>query len=137
MNVIVRTWAAAFTAGGQSQHTMKSMKNTLQQFKTRAATAASITTFLALGLSSGLAAEDVWTGLGQDAYWTTPANWRGSLTPSPGDSLVFTNVIGLLNTNNFTAATAFGNLTFATPSGAFALSGNSITLNGNLTDINR
>ena len=134
MNVIVRTWAAAFTAGGQSRHTIKPMKNTLNQFKTRAAAAASIAAFLALGVSSSLATEDVWTGLGQDAYWTTPANWRGSLTPTAGDSLVFTNVIGLLNTNNFAAATAFGNLTFATPSGAFGLSGNSITLNGNVTD---
>ncbi len=133
MNAIIPTLAAGVDLDVQPNSINKPMKTTLHQLKTQAAGAAFIATLLALGLSSSRA-DDIWTGLGQDAYWATPGNWLGGTGPSSGDSLVFTNVVGLNNTNNFPAATPFGNLKFATPSGAFALSGNQITLNGNITN---
>ncbi len=109
------------------------MKTLLHQLKTQAAGTACTALFFALGLA-GSRAQDVWTGAGQNANWQTPANWQAGTAPLPNDSLVFTNVNGLNNTNNYPATTAFGALTFATPAGAFSLNGNAFTLDGNLAD---
>jgi hypothetical protein len=109
------------------------MKTTQHRINIQTAGVSAVATLLlfAFGLASSRA-QDIWKGTGPNGYWTTPANWRGGIAPSPGDSLVFTNVNGLNNTNNFGAGTSFANLTFATPSGAFALAGNEVTLNGNI-----
>lgn len=130
------SYAATGVHGRSRQPDQKIMKTIPHQPQTRPAVfAATATLFLlAFGLTSGWG-QDIWKGTGPNGNWTTPANWRGGVAPSPGDSLVFTNVNGLNNTNNFLTGTSFGNLTFATPSGAFVLAGNQITLNGNIADL--
>ncbi len=129
MNAIIPTP----TAGVNPDSMIKPMKTILQQLKTRAAGAAIIALFFAVGLPAGRA-QDIWIGTGQNANWQTPPNWQAGTTPLPGDLLVFTGDLGLNNTNNFPAATSFGGLVFAAPAGAFSLNGNSITLNGNITN---
>jgi fibronectin-binding autotransporter adhesin len=133
MNAIIRMPTTGVSPDVEPNPMIKPMNITLHQLKTQAAGAALITMFFALGLDVGRA-QDTWTGAGQNANWLTPLNWQAGSTPLPGDSLVFTGVTGLNNTNNFPAATSFGGVTFATPAGAFILNGNSITLNGNLAD---
>src|SRR4051812_14062450 len=79
------------------------------------------------------AANDTWTGGGGDNFWNTPGNWGGT-PPSANDSLFFTGTTRLVNSNNITAGTAFGNISFTSPAGAFTLWGNSISLSGNITN---
>src|SRR4051812_11751527 len=74
---------------------------------------------------------DTWTGGGTSNVWNQAANWSGGV-PQTGDDLIFTNTIGLGNTNNL-AGRSFNSITFATPSGAFSLFGNQIGIN-TLTD---
>jgi autotransporter-associated beta strand protein len=109
------------------------MKRTLQRFKIRAVGTASIATLFVSGMLPSQA-QDVWTGNGSDANWQTPGNWQIGNPPLVGDSLVFTGVNGLNNTNNFLAGTAFGGLSFQASAGAFVINGKSITLNGNITN---
>src|ERR1044071_3197891 len=85
-----------------------------------------------LGSFASRAAESTWTGGGENNFWTTAGNWNS--LPSANDSLIFTGQTRLINSNTFAAATAFGNLNFSTPIGPFVLNGNSITLNGNITN---
>ena len=58
----------------------------------------------------------------------------GNAPPSANDSLFFTRTTRLNNTNNFTAGTTFNGITFNSPSGAFVLRGNPITLGGGITN---
>src|SRR5262245_47938719 len=50
----------------------------------------------------------VWTGLGADANWSTPANWAGAVAPQADDNLVF-GAGGLqhTNVNDFAGGTRF------------------------------
>src|SRR4051812_104029 len=53
-------------------------------------TRAAVLTSLLLGTTARVqAANDTWSGSGQDRFWKTPANWLGNLAPSAGDSLFF------------------------------------------------
>ncbi|HWC60755.1 MAG TPA: autotransporter-associated beta strand repeat-containing protein [Verrucomicrobiae bacterium] len=79
------------------------------------------------------AADRLWNGSGGDSKWKTPGNWNGGIAPAPGDSLFFAGTVSAVNTNDFTAGTAFGGLNFNGP-GSFALWGNSVALNGNITN---
>src|ERR1700744_2626487 len=79
------------------------------------------------------AADRLWNGGAGDSKWKTPGNWTGGVAPASGDSLFFAGTAGAVNTNDFTAGTAFGTLNFNGP-GSFALWGNSVTLNGNITN---
>src|SRR4051812_6656255 len=81
------------------------------------------------------AATDIWTGAGGNGnlFWLSTANWNPATIPQTGDQLVFTNTAGLNNSNNIPNGN-FNGITFATPSGAFALNGNSVTL-ANITDL--
>jgi autotransporter-associated beta strand protein len=133
MKVNFPTSDAAVSADELSKHTQKIMKTTPNRIITQAAGVAALATLFALGLASSRA-QDIWKGTGPDANWLTSGNWQGGTAPTPGDSLIFTNTIGLNNTNNFPSATTFNHLTFATPAGAFALAGNQVTLNGNITN---
>ena len=133
MKVTFPTSDAAVSADELSKHTQKIMKTTPNRIITQAAGVAALATLFALGLASSRA-QDIWKGTGPDANWLTSGNWQGGTAPTPGDSLIFTNTIGLNNTNNFPSATTFNHLTFATPAGAFALAGNQVTLNGNITN---
>src|ERR1700743_2559880 len=79
------------------------------------------------------AADRLWNGSAGDRKWKTAGNWAGGIAPVSGDSLFFAGTVGAVNTNDFTAGTAFGTLNFNGP-GSFALWGNSVTLNGNITN---
>ena len=75
-----------------------------------------------------------WSGGGAGANWDTGANWNGAV-PGAGSDLVFSGTNQLSSTNNLTAGTLFGSITFAnTKAGStgFTLNGNPITLGGNI-----
>jgi fibronectin-binding autotransporter adhesin len=80
------------------------------------------------------AAQVTWTGTAATMNWSEVTNWLGSATKpanSVTSSLVFAGATGLSSTNNLTSLT-LGALTFN--SSGFALSGNSATLGGNITN---
>ncbi|MBL9115326.1 MAG: cadherin domain-containing protein [Verrucomicrobiaceae bacterium] len=78
--------------------------------------------------------QQVWTGGGGDNNWTNAANWGGT-APIAGDALQFAGATRLGPTNDFAAETTFGGITFNSGAGAFTLTGNAITLGGNLTNV--
>jgi fibronectin-binding autotransporter adhesin len=80
---------------------------------------------------SSLSLDHVWTGEGNNNNWTTAANWGGA-TPQANDPLVFDGTARLNNTNDFAAGVSFSGMTFNAGAGAFTLSGNSITLTGDI-----
>lgn len=73
-----------------------------------------------------------WNGAGADDNWGTAANWGGT-APAAGNSLVFGGVTRLNTLNNLTADLNIAGITFAADAGEFVLSGNRITLGGNIT----
>jgi autotransporter-associated beta strand protein len=73
-----------------------------------------------------------WTGGGADDLWSLAGNWNG-LVPVPGDELVFAGTTRLTSVNDTPADTSFLGITFDESAGSFALSGNGITLGGDLT----
>jgi fibronectin-binding autotransporter adhesin len=80
------------------------------------------------------AAIKTWDGGGADDLWLTGANWNANTVPVAGDSLIFVNNARLNNTNNFAPGTGFSGIIFNSPAGAYVLSGNSISLDGNITN---
>ena len=78
----------------------------------------------------------IWDGGGGvDHNWTTAANWNPDAVPVAGDSLTFPAGPAQKAANNdFPAGTAFGSILFGTS--GYNLTGNSFTLNGNITDTN-
>src|SRR4051812_24795560 len=82
--------------------------------------------FATIPLTRG--ASHVWTGTGASNVWSLVDNWVGGI-PQSGNDVVFTNTVGLLNTNDLTGR-SFSSINFATPSGAFSLLGNSVTITG-------
>jgi len=75
-----------------------------------------------------------WTGGGSDDNWNTGANWAGGTAPVAGNSLGFGGTIRLTPFNNLTADTSFAGITFESGAGPFTLSGNRITLGGNVVN---
>ncbi len=61
-------------------------------------------------------------------------NWNPNGNPVAGDHLIFAGSTRTNNNNNYAAGTAFGNISFAGGAAAFTLGGNSITLNGSVTN---
>ena len=91
---------------------------------------------VALAMSPPLAARAAiytWNGCGADGNWNTPGNWAGDLQPSASDSLLFTGCVRTTNSNNI-ASGKFAGISYDTSAGAFLTTGNSLALNGNLTD---
>ncbi len=82
----------------------------------------------------GMAETRTWTGGGSDSNWSTPANWGGT-APVAGDTLFFGGTSRLTATNDFPEGTAFAGITFNSDAGAFAISGNRIALNGDITSL--
>ncbi|QDV68641.1 Serine-aspartate repeat-containing protein D precursor [Rosistilla carotiformis] len=69
----------------------------------------------------------VWDGGGDDAFWSTPANWTNNVAPVSGDQLEFpSGAARLANTNNFATGTAFDSIVFT--DAGYTLTGNSIGL---------
>jgi len=80
---------------------------------------------------SASAATKTWNGnAAPDAHWSVAANWNAAV--SGGDTLIFSGLTNLSAVNDFTPGTSFGGLTFDAGAGAFTLSGNQITLGGNI-----
>ena len=78
------------------------------------------------------AADKTWTGGGADALWNTPANWNAALVS--GDTLFFGGSTRPANSNDLAADTPFAGITFQPAAAAFTLSGERITLNGNIVN---
>jgi uncharacterized repeat protein (TIGR01451 family) len=73
-----------------------------------------------------------WTGLSTtSSKWSDPANWAGHVVPGSGDNLLFgPGASQLSNTDDLAAGTIFSSIAFS--SGGYTLSGNAVTLSGNL-----
>jgi autotransporter-associated beta strand protein len=81
------------------------------------------------------AASRIWNGgSATDNNALTAANWTTSVAPKVGDTLVFDGSTRLAPNNDLPADTILGGITFNSTAGAFTLSGNAITLSGNITD---
>ena len=83
------------------------------------------------------AATVTWDGGGTDNNWTTPANWSGDAAPAAGDTLAFSGGTRTAAANTYAADTVFAGLSLLNDytsgkTAAFTLSGNRITLGGNL-----
>jgi fibronectin-binding autotransporter adhesin len=86
-----------------------------------------------LVLPPAFAADKTWDRGGAVNNWTTPANWNLDTAPVAGDSLFFAGT-GTGNSNDFDAFTLFNGITFNSLASGFTLSGNAITLGGNITN---
>jgi autotransporter-associated beta strand protein len=78
------------------------------------------------------AADRTWSGA-SDNNWSTPANWGGA-APAAGDALFFAGTTRLTNTNDLPAGTAFSGIAYSAGAGAFTLSGNALSLDGNISN---
>ncbi len=77
----------------------------------------------------------IWNGgSATDSNSLTAANWSTSVAPKVGDTLVFDGTTRLTPNNNLPVDTILGGITFNNTAGAFTLSGNAITLSGNIAD---
>ncbi len=108
------------------------MKRTLYFLRSPLAVSACLGLFLSL--APARAAVKVWDGLGPDGKWQTGLNWVGGIPPQLGDSLVFTGNTQPASTNNLGPGTQFNGIAFNNPAGLFNLTGNSITLGGDIAD---
>jgi fibronectin-binding autotransporter adhesin len=86
---------------------------------------------LLLTLTASSAVGVTWDGTGADNKWMTGLNW-GGVAPVGGDSLLFSGTTKLTADNDFVVDTSFAGITFNSNAGAFILSGNRITLGGDL-----
>jgi autotransporter-associated beta strand protein len=96
-----------------------------------------VTVSLALAVQ---AATFTWDGGGTDNFWLTDANWSTDAKPASDGTatLAFSGNARNAATNTFDADTVFGGISFANDNSAgktagFTLSGNRITLGGNIT----
>jgi fibronectin-binding autotransporter adhesin len=81
-----------------------------------------------------IAAPNTWNGAGSpNVNWSDSANWSSLQVPGSGSALLFSGTQGLANSNNI-ANLSLSRLTFSSSAGAFNLSGNSIQLNGPITN---
>jgi fibronectin-binding autotransporter adhesin len=83
---------------------------------------------------SSASADQTWDGTGGDDFWNTPANWGLDGLPNFANAITFSGTTRTTNVNNLTAATTIGGINFtnSTAGQAFSISGNSITLGGNI-----
>jgi len=80
-------------------------------------------------------ADVTWSSTPANGNWNNGANWSTSPTPPvAGDTLVFgaSSITGL--NNDFAGGTTFSGLNFAADAPAFSITGNSVTLGGNVTN---
>lgn len=75
-----------------------------------------------------------WSGAGTTAVWSDSGNW-GETAPLTGDNLAFSGTgAQCTNANDLAADTSFSGLTFASGTRNYLLSGNRITLGGNVAN---
>ena len=75
-------------------------------------------------------AQDIWTGGGTDANWSTAGNWQAGTAPLAGDSLVFAGSSQTTPNNDFPVDTLFNGIVFSPTAAPFTLTGNEATLTG-------
>jgi len=80
-------------------------------------------------IASRAVAAGVWTGAGGNGYWNTAGNWDNSAVPG-NIALTFGTVAGGLTTNDIASLSP---TSITITNGPFTLSGNAITLGGNIT----
>src|SRR5688500_15230128 len=80
------------------------------------------------------AADRTWSGGGDNNNWGTNANWVGNVAPAPNDALIFDGFARLTPTNDYAPGTAFDGIAFAPTAGPFNLTGNQVTLHGDVVD---
>jgi len=78
------------------------------------------------------AADRTWNGGGADNNWSTGGNWGGAM-PEAGDALFFGGTAKAVNTNDIEGLSIAG-LTFNSGAIGFTLTGNALTLGGNLVN---
>lgn len=83
-------------------------------------------------VSPGAYSTGAWDGGGTDNNWSAAGNWDNDAVPVFATSLTFAGSTRLNNTNDLTSVSA-NSITFDSAAGAFALGGNSLGLNGNIT----
>jgi autotransporter-associated beta strand protein len=85
-------------------------------------------------------ANRTWSGGGLNNNWSSGGvagiggNWSGAAAPAANDSLFFGGSTRLTNTNDLAADRSFAGITFNSGAGTFTLSGNRITLGGDVTN---
>jgi hypothetical protein len=88
---------------------------------------------LILAVSSEVRAQDVtWLPAPADALWSNPINW--SAAPASGDVLHFSASSITTLTNDLAAGTSISGLLFDEEASPFLLTGNSLTLTGQLVN---
>ena len=82
------------------------------------------------------AAAKTWTGTAGDHKFNTAGNWSPSGAPSNGDTLDFPNDVTDLAPDNDIVGLSVAGITFsgAGTSGGFTITGNDLTLTGDITD---
>jgi fibronectin-binding autotransporter adhesin len=93
--------------------------------------------FLTLLTISSASAGQIWDGTGVDDSWNTAANWDSDLLPTFTNAITFTGNTRNGAVNNLTADSIIGGINLANDgsiglTNAFTLSGNRITLGGNI-----
>src|SRR5438067_9891221 len=73
-----------------------------------------------------------WSGQGSDSNWSSATNWIGNIAPVSGDALIFDGGVGTSPNDDFATGTLFNGITFPITASSFTLSGNGITLGGDL-----
>jgi len=77
-------------------------------------------------------ASNIWDGGGGDNNWNTAANWDTDAVPIFPQALTFNGTTRLTSNNDLSGLTVNG-FTFGTTAGSFTITGNAITLGGNIT----
>ena len=110
-------------------------KNQMKKFNT-VFSATSLTAFLLASLPATMAhAADTWDGGGGNDNWGTQLNWDDDNVPGFPTALTFGGTTRLTPDNDLTGVTVNG-ITFAAEAGAFTLTGNPITLEGDISILN-
>ncbi len=106
----------------------------------RTGLAAATLTFTLLAAGPAVAATVTWDGGASTGAWATGDNWTGipdNTAPVAGDKIVFAGDVETATTNDLAAETAIAGIDFTNDGtvgmSAFTLSGNAITLGGNIT----
>jgi hypothetical protein len=108
-------------------HDTKRRKVSAGQSRPRIGQAAFIAALCAavvLPVVSVPAANRVWTGLGGDGKWNTPANWQNNAKPVDGDMVILTD-----SSENDIAGLSLAQIVFTTTANQ-VLSGHALTLTG-------
>ena len=79
-------------------------------------------------------AQTTWSTNASGTNLSAATNWSGGAAPSNNTAWVFTNSIQTLLNNDFAANWTNSGITFSTNASAFTISGNALTLGGNITN---